>query len=186
MKALLPLAALLLLTGCPESIGQQCPPRTAAVGQFELALTGIHDAGTECLQKLADGGGQKFTLDDGGSNAGALCYANDGQSQQLYFVAPGKGARPSSLLPDGGFHFVGHTEPTTGICNGCAVTIDETFDGFMQSGAAGAPFVLQADGGLPPVKSLSGTVVDLLSSDAGGCQCNVPCTISYSVNGAPF
>ena len=186
MKALLPAAALLISTGCPESIGQQCPARTVAVGQFNLALTGMHDAGTECVQTLADGGSQKFTQDDGGSSAGALCYASSGPARQLYFVAPGKGARPSDLLPDGGFHFVGHTDPTTGICNGCAVTIDESFDGFIESGAAGAPFALQPDGGLPPVTGLSGTVVDSLASDAGGCQCNVPCTISYSVSGSPF
>lgn len=185
MKALLPAAAL-LLAGCPESIGQQCPPRTAAVGQFELALSGMHDAGTECVETFADGGSQKLTLDDGGSNAGALCYANSGQSQQLYFVAPGKQARPSDLLPDGGFHFVGHTEPITGICNGCAVTIDEAFDGFIQSGPAGTPFSLQSDGGLPLVRGLTGTLVDSLTSDAGGCQCNVPCSISYSVTGSPF
>jgi hypothetical protein len=187
LRSLALVVGLALLSGCPESIAQQCPARTTPVGQFALALTGKPDAGTACVQTLSDGGAIPFTLGDAGTTAGALCYSQPGATAaQLYYVAAGKGARPSDLLADGGFHFVGHTDPTPGICNGCTVTVDETFDGFIQSGATGAPFVVQPDGGLPPVTSLVGTLVDSVSSPTGGCQCNVPCTITYSVTGSPF
>jgi len=189
LKTLAGCAALVFLCGCPESIAQQCPPRTTPVGQFALALSGKLDAGTACVQTLSDGGTPPFTLADGGTATGVICYAEAGASAaQLYYVAPGKGARPSDLLADGGFHFVGHTDPTTGICNGngCAVTVDETFDGFIQSGTAGTPFVVQPDGGLPPVTSLTGTLVDSVSFSSGECQCNLPCTVTYSVSGSRF
>ncbi len=183
----------LLLAACPDTVGQQCPPRTVVVGQMGLNFTGQHDAG-ECVQYL-DGGAdsgvivQPFTRDDGGTQPSALCYGvgSDG-GQQLFLAVIGKGVRPSDLLPDGGFRFLGSTLPTPGICAGCSVAIDEVFAGYLLSGTGDAGFALQADGGLPPITGLSGVLIDQLSAPQGGCQgsCNVPCPVTYIVTGKPF
>ncbi len=192
MRRLVPLLAL-LLAACPETVGQQCPPKTVVVGQMALSFAGQHDAG-ECVQYL-DGGAdsgviaQPFTRDDGGTTPSALCYGvgSDG-GQQLFLAVTGKGARPSDLLPDGGFRFLGSTPPTSGICAGCSVAIDETFAGYLKSGTGDAGFALQADGGLPPITGLSGVLIDWLSAPQGGCQssCNVPCPVRCVVTGTPY
>ena len=195
MKSLGWLAVLVLLSGCPQSSAQQCPDRTVAVAQFTVVQTGQPDAGNACVQNEFDGGGIPLTLVDGGASAAALCYGMGSKSTtQLYYVVAGKGARASDVRADGGFHFTGHTDQTTGICEGCAVTIDESFDGHLQADPAGTPFVMPADGGRPPVTGLTGTLVDAVTSDAGvaltpdagGCHCNVPCTVTYSVTGSGF
>ena len=177
------LAAVFLLCGCPESVGQQCPLKTGLVGQFALSFTGQHDAG-ECVETLADGGTVRLTLDAGTPQSGALCFgAGSDGGPEVTLVVPGKTARSSDLLPDGGFHFVGNNPPIPGVCNGCLVGFDESFDGFLQTGA---PFTLQGDGGLPPVSGLAGSLIDQLSSPTGGCDCNVPCTVTYAVAGKPL
>lgn len=192
MRRFAPLLAL-FCAGCPDTIGQQCPPKTVTVGQFALSFAGEHLTG-ECVQYL-DGGvdagviAQPFTFDDGGTRPSALCFGIGGDGgPQLFLAVPGKGARPSDLLPDGGFLFVGSTPATSGICAGCLVAIDESFTGFLKTGAADAGFALLADGGLPSVTSLVGVLTDHLTAPQGGCQnsCNVPCSVTYAVTGTPY
>ena len=181
------LAALaVLLAGCPEQIGQQCPPQTISVGQFTLSRTGVHDAG-ECTALLPDGGppATPITPDDGGVFGATFCYGNNSQGGPLWLAVPGKTPRPSALLPDGGFHFPGHSDPVPGTACVCNVGFDETFDGYLTPETQ--PFALLPDGGFPVVTSVSGTMVDNLSTDAGsGCLCNLPCPVTFAVSGLRF
>lgn len=186
MRNRLPLLSLLLLTACPVEVGQECPARTASVGQYALAFQGEHDAG-ECAALEADGGGPPTPVaaDDGGTVTAALCYGFADAGPQLYLVIPGRQTRSSRLLADGGFHFTGHADPETGTRCGCPVGIDETFDGYLQSSPAGSSFALQADGGLPQVSGLAGVIADTFSTPPGttGCLCNLPCATTFAITG---
>ena len=183
----LSLLALLLLAACPEQVGQQCPAHSIAVGQYTLNFVGEHPAG-ECTATLSDGGVVVLALDAGGSRGATLCLGSgpDGGAQ-LQLVVPGKGARPSDLLADGGFHFAGHSDPVPGTPCACPVAIDETFDGFLRTTPDG-PVALQSDGGLPRITGLSGVLTDALSKDAGttGCLCALPCPVTYQITGTHF
>lgn len=182
----LPLLGLLFLAACPDQVGEQCPARSIAVGQFTLNFEGDHPKG-ECVAKLPDGGTSVLTQDAGGSRGATLCLgsASDGGAQ-LQLVVPNKGARASAFLPDGGFHFGGHSDKVPGTPCGCEVAIDETFDGFLQTTPDG-PVALQSDGGLPRITGLVGSLTDVFSTDAGtGCLCALPCPITYKITGTHF
>jgi hypothetical protein len=168
------------------------------VGQFALAFSGQHPA-SECVAAL-DGGSiqQPLTVDDGGVKPGAFCFgAGSDGGPQVWLAIPAKQPRPSDLLPDGGFHFTGHADATSGYCGSCLIAVDESFDGFLQV-AGGAGFALQADGGFPPLTGLSGTVTDQFTDvesggacvlDGGGAGCsalNTPCSVTYTVTGSPL
>jgi len=183
MRIALPL--LLLLAGCPEQSGLQCPPNTNLVGEYALTFTADHDAG-ECIAQT-DAGAVPVALDDAGVKGSTLCLATaaDG-GPQLQLLVPGKGgARTSDLLPDGGFHFVSDPVLGQGTACVCDVNIAETFDGYLLTGA---PFALRPDGGLPLVTGVSATLKDRLSDAGPGtdCRCALPCSVTYSVAGAPF
>ena len=178
----------LLLAGCPEQVGQQCPAHFIAVGQYTLDFTGAHSAG-ECAAKQPDGGLALLVQDNGGTRGATICLgsgSSDGGSQ-LQLIVAGKGQRPSDLLADGGFRFIGHSEPVPGTPCGCPVAIDETIDGFLKTTPDG-PIALQSDGGLPRITGLAGSITDTLSADAGtpGCLCALPCPITYSISGTRF
>jgi hypothetical protein len=179
-------ALLLLLAGCPEQSGLQCPPNTSIVGQYSLTFTANHDAG-ECVANPADAGPIKLTLDDAGVKGSTLCVgtAADG-GPQLQLLIPGKGgARKSDLLDDGGFHFVSDTVVAQNTACVCDVNDSETFDGYLLTGA---PFALRPDGGLPSVTGIAATLTDnvAVSGSSSGCLCALPCTVSYSISGSPF
>ena len=196
LRRIVPLFGL-LLAACPESVGSQCPPNSSSIGQFSLAFTGQHDAGNECYEPPAgDAGTRYLTLDNAGTSAAALCLgtAKDGGAQ-IWLVLPGKTARSSDLLPDGGFHFTGHTDAVSGICNTladagnatCGIAVDEAIDGVLYSGSADAGFALQPDGGVPAVTGLTGSLIDHLTSPAAAnCLCNAPCTVTYNIVGSSF
>lgn len=186
--------SLLLLAGCPDTVGQQCPPKTAAVAQLALSFTG-QASSSECVQTLSDGGVSLFTADGGFMLPSTIwCFGpgSDG-GPQLYLAVPGKSLRSSDLLPDGGFHFADQIAPTSGICGSCLISIAETFDGTLLAGAADAGFTLKTDGGLPAIAGLSGLITDQLATTGGGAcvtgpdaGCNTPCAVTYSVTGTPF
>ena len=185
MHTRVPLLLLLLTAACPEQVGQQCPPHTVAVGQYQIGFAGQLDAGG-CAAKQPDGGlpATELTQANGGTPTGALCYGTADGGQQIYLVIPGKGARASALAADGGFHFTGHSDPVLGTACGCLVSIDEVFDGFLQT-TPDAGFALQPDGGLPEISSLTGSLVDTLATPSGttGCLCNLPCPVTYAITG---
>jgi hypothetical protein len=192
MKRLLLLATVLV--GCPEQFGQQCRSGTVPIGQFNLARQGIHGAG-ECIGLQADGGLGPITPDDGGIVAATLCYGSggsDGGPQLQLIVPPSKDTRSSDLLPDGGFRFLGSSTPVVGTAcdsadgGGCPVAIDEVFSGNLQTGGD-AGFAVQPDGGIPIVTSLTGVLVDKLSStNTASCVCTLPCTATYAITGTRF
>jgi len=185
----LPLLLLLslLLAGCPEDTGLQCPPNTSVVGQYALTFNGISDAG-QCIAGDAgpDGGPLPLTLDASFVKGVTLCVAalSDG-GPQLQLVSPGKGVKTSDLLADGGFHFGGVPVTQGQTACSCDVNITETIDGYL---VTSGPFALQPDGGLPPIAGINGTLTDLLT-DAGSaipCLCALPCTVTYSLSGSSF
>jgi hypothetical protein len=183
-RILLPLLCA-LLAGCPEQSGLQCPPNTSVVGEYALTFTARHDAG-ECIavpDAGTDAGPLLLALDPPFVKGVTLCVAtgSDG-GPELQLVSPGKGLKKSDVLADGGFHFTGDPVAQGQTACICDVDITETIDGFLN---AGGPFALRADGGLPPVTGISGTLVDLLT-DAGSatpCRCALPCTVTYSLSG---
>jgi hypothetical protein len=185
------LTLLLLLAACPEQVGLQCPPNTAAIGQYALSLQGNHDAG-ECIavpgaDAAVDAGPLALTVDDGGTRSATFCLASNDGGPELQLLVPGKGGvRKSALLADGGFRFVSDPVPGQGTACVCDVTITETFAGSLLAG--GVPVALQPDGGLPPVDSIAATVVDAVTDagDGTNCRCALPCTVSYGVKGSPF
>jgi len=179
---------LLLLAGCLETIGQQCPPASLAVGQYSLAFHGEHPQG-ECKARLDGGGEMLLAVDDGGTQSATLCVgsAQDG-GPKLYLAISTKGNRDSDLLPDGGFRFRGSSPPTPGTPCNCPVGIDETFEGFL-SGASDGGLSLQPDGGLPLITGLAGTLVDQLTGQPTQllpCACDLPCSVTYSIKGTRF
>lgn len=181
------LLSLLLLAACPEQVGSQCPPHTVALGEYTLNRIGSSDPG-QCVATQADGGGATpLTLADAGQVGGTVCLGSSDGGPQLQLVIAGKETRPSGLLADGGFHFTGHSDPVSGTLCGCAVAVDESLDGFLTTTPPG-PVAIQADGGLPPITGLSGTLTDVLSTDAGtaGCLCTLPCPVIYSLSGTRF
>ena len=186
MRILLPL--LLLLAACPDQIGLQCPPNTSIVGQYGFAFSAAHDAGNECIAQPPDAAApQKLTLDDAGVKPATICVgtAADG-GPQLQLLVPGKGgARKSDLLDDGGFHFVSDQVVAQGTACVCDVNDAETLDGYLLTSG---PFALQPDGGLPAVTSVAATLQDRLSAAGSGtgCICELPCTVTYSIQGTPF
>lgn len=180
---LLPLA--LLLAGCPEQIGQQCPPETSAVGQYTLSFSPQHDGG-ECT--LPDGG--SLTADHP-SQAATLCArarGGDGGPRLDLIVSGQGGVRESDLLPDGGFHFASDPIVAQGTACNCDATDTETLDGFLLTGVPDAGFALQPDGGLPPIVGLTATLTDHLTttSPSASCLCTFPCTITYAISGTRF
>lgn len=181
------LPLLLLLAGCPEQSGLQCPPNTSIVGEYALTFTANHDAG-ECIAVDAgpDGGPVKLALDPPFVKGVTLCVAtaSDG-GPELQLVSPGKGLKKSDLLPDGGFHFTGAPVTQAQTACICDVNVTETIDGHL---LAGGPFELRPDGGLPLVTGISATLVDRLT-DAGSttpCRCDLPCNVTYSLEGSSF
>jgi hypothetical protein len=190
MRKLLPLLALGLLAACPEQFGQQCPPNTLSVGQYTLSYAGQHPA-NECIATQADGGGTPTPVAraDGGQQGATFCFGSGSDGgPRLSLVVTGKGdPRTSDLLPDGGFHFATHAAPQPGTACVCAVAVDETIDGYLQTTPAG-PVALQPDGGLPPITSVTATLTDNLSTPSGttGCLCTLPCTVTYGITGSRF
>jgi hypothetical protein len=190
LRTLAPLAALLLLTGCPEEVGLQCPAQANLVGQFTLNFAGDHPAG-ECVVSSADGGDAgPLALTDAGQSAATICFGvlGDGGGQ-LTLVQPGKTARTSELFDGGGFSFAGSTDPTNGTGCICPVGIAETFTGNLLGAIPDAGFAVQDDGGLPAVTGVKGTLTDKLTAGTAGdptCLCATPCTVTYDISGSRF
>ena len=184
MRLLLPF--LVVLAACPEQSGLQCPANTNLIGQYALTFSANHDAG-ECIAQT-DAGPVPLALDDAGVKGSTLCLATaaDGGPQlQLFVVGKGSGPRTSDLLADGGFHFASDSVLGQGTACVCDVNIAETFDGYLLTGA---PFALRPDGGLPTVTGVSATLKDQLTDAGPGtdCLCALPCSVTYSIAGAPF
>lgn len=180
-----------LLFGCPVSSAQQCPPAASVLGQYNLLLTLKHPA-SECrVTRLPDGGpadaGLGVDIDAGRPVTLCAGPGSDGGTV-LYLARIGVAGAPSTsaLAPDGGFIF--RSESAYGeTSTACACPIDnvETFAGGLQTTSADGGFALLPDGGFPLVTSIGGSVVDHLTG-TGTCSCNVPCDVSYDVNGGRF
>lgn len=186
LRAVLPLFALVVLAGCPEQVGQQCPSGTALVGHYALDFQGQHPA-DECTTDAgtADGGIVQLARDAGGTTSSALCSGTGDAGPEVWLVISGRDLRRSDVLADGGFHFTGFSEPIPGTACVCPVGIDETFDGFLQT--SGGSFAPSPDGGLPLVTGLTGVIRQQLSTDAGAtnCACTLPCEVVYDITGKP-
>jgi len=177
---------LLLLAACPQQVGQQCPPNTAALGEYTVNRIGSSASG-QCIATPDGGSATPLTLADAGQIGATFCLGSGSDGgPQLQLVISGKQTQPSDLLADGGFHFTGHADAVSTLC-ACPVADDESFDGFLTTTAAG-PVAIQPDGGLPPITGLTATITDVLSTDAGttGCLCTLPCPVIYSISGTRF
>jgi hypothetical protein len=178
------LLVALLLAGCPEQSGQECPPNTTSIGQYTLTRSATHDAG-ECVALNANDASVPIGLDDAGLIGATFCSvaASDGGIQLQLLVTGKGGVRTSDLLADGGFHFVSDPVLAQNTACICDVSLVESFDGYLLTAGA---FALQPDGGLPPVNAIAGTVTDQVTPAGTGCRCNAPCPIVYAVSGTRY
>lgn len=190
MKALLCVAALALCTGCPDQVGQQCPGSSAPVGNFNLVLTLQHPPG-ECIVNQIDGGPADASLaqDNPPARTATLCEGSlaDG-GLALYLSAPSHGAPQSPLLDGGAFLFhPPQTDAVSGTACSCPVALEEVTSGVLTGPFDGGVFALQADGGLPYITGLSGTITDRVTTPGGAqCFCNLPCQVQWTLTGTRF
>jgi len=185
--SLLGLAAVALAaTGCPETLEKLCPPTSTPAGNFQLSF-GLQQTADQCRQILySDGGPADASIATNPAPANStLCAELIDAGPTLYLAVQGKGVRASPLASDGGFSFVSTALAVPQTACGCSVDITETIAGNLAApGDAG--FTVAPDGGLtPPATSIAAMLVDSVSSDAGGCLCNVPCALHYTLTGTP-
>ena len=176
---------VLLTIACPGTAPLQCPTGTTLVGHYNLGRTGITDAAESCVYYDA---GKAFNLaaEAGTPQEAMVCFATLDAGPQLRLLVAGKGGeRASSLLPDGGFHFVSDPAVAQFTSCICDVNVNESFNGYLLTSGA---FTVLPDGGLPVVTGLTGTQSDLVTVTSSSCDanCNVPCTVAYSVTSSPF
>jgi hypothetical protein len=182
------LALAVASAGCPDSLGQRCPPTSLPSGNFELSLTLQHTADECVVTRNPDGGPPpadgsivpplqrvQSTLCAGNADAGATVYL---------VVANSDVIRQSPLDADGGFTFV--SPPLIGaqtLC-GCTADVNETISGTLVGGGT-TGFTLGSDGGLVPQPTgMDGMVLQTLTTaDAGACLCSIPCAEHYTLTG---
>jgi len=194
MRRLLLLAAVALASaGCPDSLSLRCPTNSLPSGSFGLVLTLQHTP-DECVQiKQADGGppppdGSLVPLTQGPQQS-LLCTGSSDAGPVLYLVAGSGALRQTPFDPDGGFTFVSPTVVQTNTVCGCIANLDETITGSLL-GAGTSGFALDPDGGLVPQPTgVDGSVVQLLTSDAGDCICPLgpgrTCAFHFTLTGTP-
>jgi len=195
MRRLLLLAVVALASaGCPDSVSLRCPANSVPSGSYGLVLTLQHTP-DECVQiKQADGG--PFTSPDGslvpftqGPQQSILCAGTSDGGPALYLVAGNGAVRQSPFDADGGFTFVSPTVVQTQTVCGCVANLDETITGTLLGAGAGG-FAVSPDGGLVPQPTgIDGSVVQVLTSDAGDCICALgpgrTCAEHFALAGTP-
>jgi len=187
LRKVAPLLAALAFSSlaCPDTIGQLCPTGTSTAGQFTVTLTLQHPPDTCAITQDADGGALDGSLGAESQKFGAtLCSGLAGDGGALVYLAVlNHGTRQSPLGADAGFMFSSSSTSVLGTACNCALDINESINGNLYGPDGGVS--PDADGGLANVVAIGGTLVDRVapSSDAGGCWCNVPCALSYSLSG---
>jgi hypothetical protein len=187
-RLLLGVPLLVFATGCPSSNVSGCPTTSTPVGDFTLALT-LQPSTPQCKVVLSLDGGPadgNVAATPTSQNATLCAGPDDAGVQQIYLAVENRTVTPPTpLVPDGSLAF---STTSSGVqqtvCN-CAINIKEDITGFMIPSTPGN-FTLSADGGLSPsIASISGSLVDSVSANAGvtGCLCNVPCNLTYSMSG---
>jgi hypothetical protein len=190
MKRLLCAVSLLFLaTGCPSSNSAACPSTSTQAGDFTLTLILQPGAGQCRVTLTADGGAADADVATVPAPQNAtMCAGRDPDSgvDLLYMAVENRTLRASPLMPDGSFIFATTSAGITGTVCACPVDIGETITGVILPSTPGA-FQIAPDGGqlTPPIGSIEGSLVDSLiaSPDAGGCLCNLPCTLAYRMIG---
>jgi hypothetical protein len=193
MRQLLLGVVALASAGCPDSLSLRCPANSLPSGSYGLVLTLQHTP-DECVQiKQADGGppppdGSLVPATQGPQQS-ILCAGTSDAGPALYLVAGSGAVRQTPFDPDGGFTFVSPTVvQTQTVCN-CVADLNETITGTLL-GAGDAGFALDPDGGLVPQPTgISGSVVQVLTSDAGDCICSLgpgrTCAEHFTLTGTP-
>jgi hypothetical protein len=182
------LALALASAGCPDSLGQRCPPPSLPSGNFELSLTLQHTADECVLTRSPDGGlppADGSIVPPSQKVQSTLCAGNADAGATLFLVVANSAViRQSPLDPDGGFTFV--SPPLIGaqtLC-GCPADVNETISGTLLGGGT-AGFALGPDGGLVPQPTgIDAMVLQTLNTaDAGACLCPMPCAEHYTLTG---
>jgi len=179
--------------GCPDSLERHCPSSSFPSGNFQLGLSLQHTPDECILVRSADGGPGpangsivptsqtvQSTLCAGPLDAGATADAGTA----LYLVVANSDViRQSPLDPVGGFNFVSPPLRTAQTLCGCTADVAETISGALVGGGA-TGFMLGPDGGLiPQPTGIDAMVVQMLTTDAGDCLCNLPCSEHYTLAG---
>jgi hypothetical protein len=181
-------AAALALSGCPDTLQQQCPGGVPA-GNFLMALT-LQDTTDACRQiLLPDGGSTDASVASVVAPANSTLYSGlaDGGPSICLAVTGAQAGRSSPLDADAGFTFISTVQNVTQSICLCSIDITETVKGnLVVPGDAG--FTVDADGGINPKPSgYNGTLVDSIVATPGtsGCLCNLPCALHYTLTGTP-
>jgi hypothetical protein len=188
VAALLVLSPLALALGCPDTVPQLCPNGTRQESNFSVTLTQDTARAGECIVDQSPDGGP----DDAGLAApteiftAAICSSLGSDGGPLVWLALSTSYWFSAMDADGGFLWGSDSVVPVASCV-CNLTISEQIRGWLQPAQADGGVVVWQNGGLTPLGSFSGTLVDSIDGGADCARkpaqghCNVPCSLDYTL-----
>jgi hypothetical protein len=185
-KRLVPGAlAIACAAACQNSLDKLCPPDSTPAGNFALVLT-LRSSAQQCTAHELDGGPADANWTPTKPQLASLCQGPGADGGPLVYLAvQNQVPRDSPLGPNGEVTFQTSSKNVSQTPCGCAIDYVETIAGVLVPAGDGGVHV-EPDGGLSPIASIDGSVVDQLSMSAGasGCKCNLPCDLQYQLVGA--
>jgi hypothetical protein len=183
-KRLVPGAlAIACAAACQDSLEKLCPPDSTPAGTFSLVLS-LRSSPQQCAARFPDGGPADANWTPRPTLA-SLCQGPGADGGPLvYLAAQNQALRDSPLGPNGEVVFQTSSKNVSQTPCGCAIDYVETITGVLVAAGDGGVH-LEPDGGLSPIASIDGSVVDQVSPSAGasGCLCTLPCDLQFQLVG---
>jgi hypothetical protein len=139
----------------------------------------------QCTAHELDGGPADANWQPAKPQLASLCQGPGADGGPVvYLVLQNPVLRDSPLGPNGEVTFQTSSKNVSQTPCGCKIDYVETINGILVPAGDGGVHV-QPDGGLSPIASIDGSVVDQVSSSAGesGCKCTFPCDLQYQLVG---